>query len=550
MWTRALAGCLCLLGGLVLATGCAREEDPAQCQRDPDCGPGVACLAHLCVARVGANPEVWSVEVAPGAQPRYAPREFPDLAFTQTPPDLVLDRRILMAMALVDKTPDPSIDRSSSVHVVFSVASAIAGRGELQFEGEAMSTGPTYPYNANVPIPAMLVNTAARMTVIPIAPLDRSMPPWLLPVTLDTTLPPLPLPSGFEVVVLDGKLEPADPQAPLEVPYQARARVGGQPVSNTAVTDEHGVFTLRMQRSVLPGDGAGLTIEVRPLDDMEARPSLLLSTVDINKNALPALRLPAFQKPEAYVVPVVGGPDKRPVVGATVRFRATLPSGGVGDAFYERVAQTGPMGTAMIPLIPGASQATRDYVVQVSPPADSDFAAGCVASYAIGPATTSGQRVGAAIELAPKITIEGRVLRADGKPAASVRVRPTLITGASAEGCGGVLASAASEQNTDVDGRYRLRLDPGQYRLDIEPPQGTPLPSTSTVVTVPETRTADVVLPSPVLVEGRVLSPNRTPAADAEVRAFGKDAMGVTFRRAVALTDAEGKFRLIVPRLP
>jgi hypothetical protein len=535
-----------LLLALAAGAGCRGEESYAQCHQDRDCAAGSACLAEICVARVGANPEVWSIEVTPGPQTRFAQREFPDFAFSQAPVDLVLDRKTSMSAALSQKQPDPSVDRGTTVHVVLSVPSAIAGRGELQFEGEGSSESARLPYVANVPIPARFLHTAARLSVFPVSPLDRVMPPWVLPLTLETAVVE-ELPTGDAVLMLDGKLEAADPQTPLDVPYRARARLEGHVVSNVAVTDAQGAFTLRMQRSQL-GDGTGLVIELGPSDEIQPLPSLLVDSVNLALPRLEPLRLPASQKSEAYVVPVVGGADRRGVAGATVQFKVQVPGATGGTAVYQRAAQTGPTGTAMIPLIPGTGQATRDYVVQVTPPADSEFAARCVSPYSIGPATTTGQRVGAAIELEPKVVLEGHVLRADGKPAASVRVHPTRVGNGYAAECGGDLPSAPAEQNTDNDGYYSLRLDPGQYRLEVEPPQATPLPSTSLMVMVPSPRPVDVVLPLPVLVEGRVLSPDQVPVADAQVRAFGLDAMGVAERRGVALTDTEGRFRMILPR--
>jgi hypothetical protein len=534
---------------LLAVSSCRGQDDLAQCHQDGDCATGSACLTDLCVARVGSEPEVWSVEVTPGAQPRYALREFPDFAFTAMRPDLTLDRKISMATALSPKNPNPAIDFSTSVHVVVSVASAIAERGDLQFEADGSNGTATLPYVISVPLPARFLGADARMTVIPVMPLDQYMPPWVLPVKLADSLP-LVLPGPADTVTLDGKLESADPRSGLEVTYQARARIGDRLVSNVAVTDEAGRFVVRMQRSALPPDGAGLLVELSPADDTVALPSLVVTPVEIDKPTFDSLRMPAFQKPEPYLVPVIGRAQQAPVVGATVRFKAVVPGASGGRAIYERAAQTGTAGLAMVPLIPGAGQNTRDYSVTITPPSNSGYSARCVAAYAIGPATAPGQRVGATIELDSKVLLDGRVLRADGMPARAVRVRPTRIGDIYSADCGGDLGSPASEQTTGPDGRYSLQLDPGQYRLDCEPPEGTPLPATSVLVTVPETRTMDVVLPSPVLIEGRVLSPNNIPVADAEVRAFGPAPGGGVQRRAVGLTDTAGKFRLILPRHP
>jgi hypothetical protein len=539
------AGLLLVLGAL----GCASTPDDAQCHQNADCGAAAACLGNLCVGLVGAEPEVWSLQVTPGAQPRYALREFPSFPFTAQSADLVLDRRVSMATALSEAMPDPNIDMKTSVHVVLSVPSSIPDRGDLQFEADGSNRTSFLPYEVSVPIPASLLGTSARMTVIPTVPLDRWMPPWVLQVMLDSALS-VELPGPGDTLKLEGKLMPADPVLGLDVPYQARARVGGRLVSNVPVTDPGGSFVVKLQKSELLA-GAGLVLELSPADSSQALPSLVVASPALDKATLGPLAMPAFPKPEAFVVPVVGRADRAPVVGATVTLRTTLPGATGGKAMYVRGAQTGADGRAVVALIPGASQTTpREYSVKVTPADSADYAAVCVPSYVVGPASPGSPRIGATVELEPKMLLDGRVLRADGAPVASARVRPTRVGDAYAEACGSDLATASSDATTDADGRYRLHLDPGQYRLDCEPPQGAPLPTTSVLVSVPETSTLDVVLPLPVLVQGRVLSPDATPLADAEVRAFGPGPNGTLQTRGVALSDADGKFRLILPRRP
>jgi hypothetical protein len=390
------------------------------------------------------------------------------------------------------------------------------------------------------------------MSVIPNTPLDRSMPPWVIPLSLSAELPPVELPGPGDTVVLDGRLESADPTAALDVVYQARARLAGRVVSNAALTDAKGNFVLRMQKSALGGAGPNqppLALELHPADGMLPLPSLRVSPLDVTKPQVDPMRLPAFQKPEDYQVPVVDRQDKTLVVGATVRFTTEVGGAGRATAYYERSAQTGTNGKAVVPLIPGDAQKTRDYAVTVTPPPNSKYAGRCLAGYSVGPATTGGQMVGAAIELDRKVVISGRVLRADGEPAGAVRIRATRVGGAIAPECNGPLPSPPAEITSGTDGRYTLPLDPGTYRLDAEPPHDAPLPRASFQVSVPDTKIQDITLPVPVLVEGRVLSPDSAPIGDAEVRAFAAGGV-VPQERAVALSGADGKFRLILPQRP
>jgi hypothetical protein len=400
-----------------------------------------------------------------------------------------------------------------------------------------------------ITFPERFQGAPAQLQVVPTAPLDRYVPPCLLPVTLETGVS-VALPGANETLVIAGKLEPADPTTKLEVEYQARARMGGRLVSNVAVTGPDGAFTLRLQKSVVSTGGQPLSVELSPTETSQPLPTLHISPVDPTKSSLGTLRLPAHQKPETFLVPVVARGIK--VVGATVRFTASLSTTSQTQeptAVYTRVAQTDNEGNAMIPLIPGTSAKTRDYTVKVTPPKNSEFAARCLGTYAVAAGSAGGAapRVGAAIELGSKVVLSGRVMQANGAAARSVRVKATREGDAFKEECGGDLVSPPSETTTGPDGRYRLLLDPGGYRIELEPPPGAPMPMGVESWEVVDTMTRDVTLRPPLLVEGQVVSPEGMPLRDAEVRAF--DFIGEKARiRGIALSDPDGKFRLVLPR--
>src|SRR5688500_13325184 len=154
-----------------------------------------------------------------------------------------------------------------------------------------------------------------------------------------------------------------------------------------------------------------------------------------------------------------------PVAGATVRFVTRLEGASVGEARYMRVGQTGADGVATIPLLMGIGNGTRDYAGSVMPPADGDVSGTCVPSYAVAGGTGT-PAFGAALRLPAKAILEGQIKRLDGVLAAGMRVRAVRVGEAApkGEGCG-ALPAAAAENTADREGRYRLRVEPGDYRL-------------------------------------------------------------------------------------
>ncbi len=528
----------------LLAAACG-SEDGGECSRDGQCSSGSACVSQICVARIGPEPQRWSLEVAPKLETPFANRELSEVPLGPQPVVIDLDRAVAMNVRISRQAYEPS-DMPSSVHVVLSVASMIPGRRDLQFEGDGVSTGAGQPYEAKVPLPSALIGRPGRLTVVPLAPLDRWMPPWILDATVAESTA-IALPGAEDTLTLEGSVDAAPPAGTDPVPYDGRLFVKDRLVSNVARTDPAGKLLLRVQRSVAQG-AAEMRLELGPADRAQEL-ATVAARIAPGQTSLPSLRIPPFPAPVAFVIPVAARDDGTRVTGATVRFATVIEAGSSGETRYVRVAQTDADGNATIPLIPGSTGQTRDYVVTVVPPATSELGALCLASYAVGSAVADSLRVGALIALPRRVATPGRLLRSNGRPASMVRVRATRQGDLFKPECGGDLASPPAEAVSDDDGRYRLALDPGDYRLEYLPARGTALPMmTEDQVAVADLVDREVALPEAVLVEGRVVGPGGEAIADSEVRAFGKDSAGAVQLQGVASSGPDGVFRLVLPR--
>jgi hypothetical protein len=530
--------------GLVLAGGCG-DDSAGECEKDADCGSAAVCLRTTCVERAGAEAASWSLEIAPGPQSRFANRELPDQVLGSESFTWRVDRKLSIMAELSGRLED-SPNTPTSVGVVLAVPSSIPGRNELKFEGEGANLGAALPYVISVAIPEQLLGKMGRIDIRPKAPLDRFMCPFVLGVTLQPSQA-LALPGSEDTVTVTGTLGRPDPTTGTPTAYEARAFVADRLVSNVDPLGADGMFSLRVQRSLVTGALQPVRVELSPSDPMQVGVRLVASVPPGNRN-LDNLMLPAHPDPAPFIVPVVDDETDRPVAGVTVIFDAVIEGAVGGQARYVQIAQTNSEGNANVRLIPGTARQTRDYVVKAIPQGASESASRCLPSYSVAAVVTEAPRVGAAIRLTRRVSVDGRVFRSDGRPAGSVRVRAVPEGELSAE-CARPVSSSPSEATTASDGSYRLWLDPGQYRLEYEPSSGAPLTmAAESGVSLLVTRTHSFRLPVPVLVEGRVLSPEGDPLADAEVKAFASGPDGRASLRGAATSGPDGAIRLVLPK--
>ncbi len=166
---------------------------------------------------------------------------------------------------------------------------------------------------------------------------------------------------------------------------------------------------------------------------------------------------------------------------------------------------------------------------------------------------TTGQNV----DVVPLLPVSGVVTVADGRALAAAVVEAVPTACASTEEGGAAptdatpacLPAGAQTVTTDL-GAFQLDLDPGTYRLVVQPAQGTHLPwvaetllVTSSLSSMPE----DIVVPAPIVVSATLQDESTPPKVvpQALVRAFTKPTAGSPpVELGQAVTDANGHFEL------
>lgn len=328
-------------------------------------------------------------------------------------------------------------------------------------------------------------------------------------------------------------------------------------------------WTLRLSSD--DGAGAGVVIDIPRAALAAAAPSgrdLRVSLADVTgltHAAAAHTTVPGAPPPNGPCVGCVdvrasveaSEPDGqgRPVRGASVTLRTALrpPAGLPGaTAWYESRVTTDADGGFRAWLVPG------DYDVTVAP---SDESLRSAIQHGFRVRADATQQAGQVFALSPRPSIAGRVLGRDGLAVRNARVTAVPYHDAAPtnpcldEPDVRALATRATREDvvTGSDGGYRLDLNPGLYRLLIEPPESSGFPVTlgAPVCVVRRVMDFDTTLEAPVQVRGVVRDAANAPAPMATVEALVRlregDARGVVLRVARATADREGRYLLLIP---
>jgi hypothetical protein len=244
----------------------------------------------------------------------------------------------------------------------------------------------------------------------------------------------------------------------------------------------------------------------------------------------------------------------RPLRDAAVTFRAPVTfTGAEGTrAWFECRATSEADGTVRAWLVPG------DYDVIVAPPTR-----GYTTSVLRGFRVRSGaeQQRGQVFSVRSRIPVEGRALSLMGAPVANAHVTAVPFHDAYvAPSCLDdpdlrLLAAraTASETTTNADGSYHVDVDPGLYRLLVEPLERSGYPATlgPPICVRAQVNGYDVALDAPVEVQGTVRDANGAPAPGASVEAVVRiretGARGAVVRVGRTAADGDGRWTLRLP---
>lgn len=246
----------------------------------------------------------------------------------------------------------------------------------------------------------------------------------------------------------------------------------------------------------------------------------------------------------------------RALRGASVQLLTQLSGARhLGDGVRSRFecrATTGEDGSFRAWLVPG------DYTVVVVP-TQGEF--GNTVRTAFRVQGDVPRQVGQVFSVEPRLPLDGRALTPRGAPMEGARVMAIPFHGAYMHhGC---LADApmqalaprarTADTLTDRDGSFRLDLDPGLYRLLVDPPEGSGYAATlgAAVCMTGRVRAYDVILDAPLQVQGTVRDAVGRAAPQASIEALVRvrepGAPGVVVRVARGSADAEGRYTVLLP---
>ncbi|MEO8214611.1 MAG: hypothetical protein ABI560_15520, partial [Myxococcales bacterium] len=351
-------------------------------------------------------------------------------------------------------------------------------------------------------------------------------------------------------------------------PYLARALVDGKVVSNVAITTDAGAYELLIAPGAVPQDaGAKIVVDFTPKNPPDSGSRFQTVAIPLAVAAATSVQPRVFRMPDseepASMRFLVQSSDKgaQPISDVTLRFHTEIPSGTDGVAIYEREARTDAMGEVTVSLVPGTAAEPRNYQITIVPPPDSPYGTKCLPDVPVLVSDNDGPwQYADTFSVDPKVTLQGVIRGNDLAPAATVSVTATQLSVTS--DCPRSLAASPVSATTSRTGSFQMLVDPGTYRLEIDPPTGSPVPrltEEAVVVTGDPVTVHDVTLPAGEVVEGDVKGADNVPLGSASLKIYQVLCRADTCKgptrippalQAQTRTDMRGHFRVVLPPLP
>lgn len=285
------------------------------------------------------------------------------------------------------------------------------------------------------------------------------------------------------------------------------------------------------------------------------------------------LQQPVLQTPQAYKLLVQGnGPSGVQLHVAGARVQALTQIGvlgaGLTSALYVTSGETDRDGVVALRLLPAPpASGTLAYQLTVTSPVDSPLSSAVLVRQ-VGPLPELSL---APVQLLPRPQVRGRIVAVDGAPVAGAQVvakaifrSPPVSMPPSRPTLSAAPDSPLPQTPTDAEGRFSLRLDPGDYDLDIVPEPGTaPRYSLDNQRVQSDLDAGNIRLPRPTLGQVKVLGPEGYPVLRVNLRIFqlpssqpgtqcvqGKPCSQAARLRAELSTDSKGMAKFLLPDVP
>ena len=556
----------------ILTLGC---DSKSRCSANEQCPSGYACQQNQCISVVSGR--TLGIEILPPPNDSLSARtERPNLAFLGSRVPVVFDATTLVSGTVVPLSP-PTTMYSADAHVQVTIPSRLPGRADQQITTEMAMNQFMFGVGSS-----RLGTVTATFLFTPGSTNSQSQPPIPLSAQLEPTLQ-FTFPPSDQMTVIHGQL--VDDQHNPLAGYLARALARGpqgQQVSNTFPTLSDGTFALLIPPDAVPpaNDAIVLTLTppaktlVPPSDNQPATtivdlPQFVSGPVPLKTLAtsttpsvyvLPAFIPATAQPPFSFAVAAEGEPQS----GVSMRFTMNVALSTGGTAFYQASATSDSSGLVNVPLVPGTVTQPVSYQVMIQGrDAMFKYASQCNPALAWNFDAAGNPPLPVTFTMTPKVQLSGSVSDSMSAPAVNAQVVATQISGVTDCGSDATAPPAASSK-TGAGGEYTLRLDPGTYRIEVDPPPSTMVNYPRTIldgadaVTVSSTVVHNIPLPPGNVAMGVVVAPDGVtpvPMASVEIfEVFCREANCGAVQAPVSLaqvtTDDMGNFQTVLPALP